>query len=122
MKNYLFDAFPMLCWLQQEPGHGMVEDLLKKADKKEIGLFMNMMNLGEVFYRICRIASTKKAEDIISKIRFLPITFISVSDPMVMEAARIKRKYSVSYADAFAIHTAIERKATVVTADPEYKA
>jgi len=88
----------------------MVEDLLKEADRKEIVLLMNLMNLGEVFYRICRIASEKKAEDIISKIRFLPITFISVSDSMVMEAAKIKGKYPVSYADAFAIHAAIEKK------------
>jgi predicted nucleic acid-binding protein len=40
---------------------------------------------------------------------------------MVIEAAKIKGKYPVSYADAFAIATAIQNKATVVTADPEYK-
>jgi len=57
MKNYLFDAFPMLCWLRDEPGHGMIEDLLKEADRKEIVLLMNLMNLGEVFYRICRSSS-----------------------------------------------------------------
>ena len=22
MKNYLFDVFPLLCWLQEEPGYG----------------------------------------------------------------------------------------------------
>ena len=41
---------------------------------------------------------------------------------MIMEAAKIKGQYPVSYADAFAITTAIQNKATVVTADPEYKA
>jgi ribonuclease VapC len=41
---------------------------------------------------------------------------------MIMEAAKIKGKYPVSYADAFAIVTAIQNKTIIVTADPEYKA
>ena len=80
-----------------------------------------MINLGEVYYRICRLASAKKAEEIIGKLKLLPIAFISVSDHLVIEAAKIKGRYAVSYADAFAIATAIQNKATVVTADPEYK-
>ena len=48
----------------------------------------------------------KKAENIIQKIRLLPITFISASDSLVMEAAKIKGKYPISYADAFAAETA----------------
>lgn len=122
MKNYLLDAFPVLCWLQEEPGHNMVGEMFTDAEGGNIALLMNMMNLGEVFYRVCRMASVKKAEDIISKIRLLPITFVSVSDAMIMDAARIKGKYPVSYADAFAIVTAIKEKATIITADPEYKA
>lgn len=122
MKNYLFDAFPILCWLQQEPGFNAVENLLNQADNGEITLSMNLINLGEVYYRICRIASAKKAEEIITKLKLLPIGFISVSDNMIMEAAKIKGKYPVSYADAFAIVTAIQNKTIIVTADPEYKA
>ncbi|UCF91061.1 MAG: type II toxin-antitoxin system VapC family toxin [Desulfobacterales bacterium] len=122
MENYLFDAFPILCWLQQEPGGDTVENLLNQADSGEITLGMNMMNLGEVYYRICRIASAKKAEEIFGKLKLLPIAFISVSDDLVIEAAKIKGRYPVSYADAFAIATAIQNKATVVTADPEYEA
>ena len=122
MKSYLFDAFPILCWLQEEPGHRMVDDFLTQAQEREIGLLMNMINLGEVYYRICRIASVNKADDIITKLRLLPIVFVSVSDAMVMEAAKIKGRYPISYADAFAATTAIQREASVITADPEFKA
>jgi predicted nucleic acid-binding protein len=122
MKSYLFDAFPILCWLQQESGCDMVENLLNQADNGDITVSMNMINLGEVYYRTCRISSLKKAEDIITKLKLLPIGYISVSDHMIMEAAKIKGKYPVSYADAFAIATAIQNRATVVTADPEYEA
>jgi len=61
MKKYLLDAFPILCWLQEEPGHRMVDGMIREAENSQIVLQMNIMNLGEVFYRICRIASVKKA-------------------------------------------------------------
>lgn len=99
----------------------MVEELLNQAENGEVVLYMNIINLGEVFYRICRIASAKKAENIVSKIRLLPIRLVSVSDVTVMEAAKIKGKYPVSYADAFAIVTGVQTGSTIVTADPEYK-
>lgn len=121
MKNYLFDAFPLLCWLQEEPGHELVEDLLTQAEEGKILLSLHIINLGEIFYRVYRLAGLKKAEDIIEKIRLLPIKIVSVSDGAVMEAAEIKGKYPISYADAFAVATALQTGATLVTGDPEYK-
>ena len=122
MKSYLLDAFPILCWLQQEPGHAMVDDLLKQAEEGKLSLSMHIMNLGEVFYRIYRVAGASKAEEVVSKLRMLPVSILSVSDLGVMEAARIKGKYRVSFADAFAVAAALEHKAIVVTGDPEYRA
>jgi predicted nucleic acid-binding protein len=78
------------------------------------------MNLGEIFYRVCRVAGLKKAEEIIEKIRLLPIRIVSISDAVVMEAAKIKGKYPISYADAFAVAVALQTGATVVSGDPEY--
>ena len=121
MKNYLFDAFPLLCWLQEEPGHELVEDLLTHAEEGKILLSLHIINLGEMFYRVYRLAGLKKAEDIIEKIRLLPIKIVSVSDGAVMEAAEIKGKYPISYADAFAVATALQTGATLVSGDPEYK-
>jgi ribonuclease VapC len=51
----------------------------------------------------------------------LPIKIVSVSDGAVMEAAEIKGKYPISYADAFAVATALQTGATLVTGDPQYK-
>ena len=122
MKQYIFDAFPLLCWLQEEPGYRTVDDLLHEAEEGGILLYMQIINLGEVFYRVCRISSPNKAEEVISKVRMLPISFVSVTDSLVMEAARIKGIHTISYADAFAVATAIRTGSTLVTADPEYKA
>jgi ribonuclease VapC len=80
------------------------------------------MNLGEVFYRLCRLTNPKRAEEILADIRMLPLSVISISDSSVMEAAKIKGKYPISYADAFAVSAAVRIEAVLVTADPEYKA
>ncbi len=122
MKNYLFDAFPLLSWLQEEPGSEMVDGLLSQAEEEECTISLHLVNLGEVFYRIGRIAGMKQAEQTLSQIRLLPLRVLSVTDDDVMEAAKLKAGYPISYADAFAVAKAIQTGAIVVTGDPEYKA
>ena len=121
MKPYLFDAFPLLCWLQEEPGWEMVDRLLQEAQEKEAQIAIHIINLGEVFYRTCRVAGLNKAEKILADLRLLPLSIIPASETSVWEAAKIKGQYPVSYADAFAIATAVHLGAVVVTADPEYR-
>ena len=121
MKNYLFDAFPLLCWLQEEPGYELIDGLLTEAETGKSSISMHIINLGEVFYRLCRISGMKRGEEILEKIRMLPIRILSISDEEVLAAAKIKAKYPISYADAFAVAKALQSGATVVTGDPEYK-
>lgn len=121
MRNYLFDAFPLLCWLQEEPGYELIDDLLTEAETGKSSISIHIINLGEVFYRVCRVSGMKRGEEILDKIRMLPIQILSISDEEVMEAAKIKAKYPISYADAFAVAKALQSGATVVTGDPEYK-
>ncbi len=121
MRNYLFDAFPLLCWLQEEKGYEMVDDLLNEAEEGKTSISIHIINLGEVYYRIYRVTGIKKAEEMLTKIRLLPIRILSISDEDVMEAAKIKGKYLISYADAFVVVKALQSTSTVVTGDPEYK-
>lgn len=121
MSNYLFDAFPLLCWLQEEPGYKLIDDLLNEAETGKSSIAIHIINLGEVFYRLCRLSGMKRGEEILEKIRMLPVKILSISDEEVMEAAKIKAKYPISYADAFAVAKALQIGATVVTGDPEYK-
>ena len=122
MRNYLFDAFPLLCWLQEEPGYEIVDDLLVQAEEGKASVSIHVINLGEVFYRVGRVAGIKRAGEILSEIRLLPVRVFSISDEDVMRAAKIKATYPISYADAFAVAKAEQSGAIVVTGDPEYKA
>ena len=51
----------------------------------------------------------------------LPLHRIGNTFPDVIAAAKIKGQYALSYADCFAVATAIKEKATVVTGDPEFR-
>jgi ribonuclease VapC len=46
---------------------------------------------------------------------------VSNSFTDVLEAARIKARLPISYADAFAVATAQRERAVIVTGDPEFR-
>nr|CAI64266.1 hypothetical protein [uncultured archaeon] len=54
-------------------------------------------------------------------VKRLPIEFVQVDERIALIAGRVKATYSVSYADAFVVATAIMKEATIVTGDPEFK-
>ncbi|MGR3177210.1 MAG: type II toxin-antitoxin system VapC family toxin [Candidatus Anammoxibacter sp.] len=120
MKNkYLLDSFALLAYLKQENNYKKIRDLLS-SDKSDI--VMNDINIGEVYYIIARERGMDKAQyflDII--LPSLPITNVSNTISKVIDAAKIKAKYPISYADSFAVSTAHRLKAVIITGDPEFK-
>jgi len=80
---------------------------------------MSIINLGEVVYRLGKVRGEAEAEELLARIRRLPITIVPASDDAVWAAVRYKMQYAISYADAFALATAESLGATPVTGDPE---
>lgn len=97
-----------------------VERLLHDALLRERPLFMSAVNWGEVFYTEWRYRGESKAREAEQRMQELPIAVIGVDQDRATRAAAIKQKYSLGYADAFAAELAIERRAWLVTADPEF--
>jgi uncharacterized protein len=85
---------------------------------------ISLINLGEVFYRLARSQGVEAAS------RFwddalrggLPIHPIEATRRRVREAAGLKARYAIAFADAFAIQLAIERRLPLLTGDPEMEA
>ena len=120
-KKYLLDSYAVLAWIQDENGAQFVEDLLYRARGHEDDVFLNIINLGEIFYRCARVLDIQSARNLLENIRLLPIRIIPCPNDLVLEAAEIKGQYSVAYADAFALASALREKACIVTGDPEFK-
>jgi ribonuclease VapC len=116
----VLDSFALLAFLNKEAGFDKVRTLLRTAEAAEEPLLMNEINIGEVFYIIAKVRSLEKAEDFLQRLATLPIQPVSNTFSDVLAAARVKAQFPLSYADAFAVSTALRLQAIVITGDPEF--
>lgn len=120
MNNLVLDTWAVLALLQrEEPAASHVRQLLQDAQQEKLTLFMSVINLGEVFYRVGKVSGADVAQETISEIHNLSLTVLPATNERVFAAAGLKMHYSISYADAFAAATAIELNASLATGDPE---
>jgi len=120
MNEFILDAWAILALLQsEEPAAGQVKQLLEEVQTGQITLYISMINLGEVFYRVGKVKGESEARQTLSQIGSLNLNVIPATDEQVLAAATLKIKHPISYADAFAAAAAIELEATLVTGDPE---
>jgi len=118
-KKSVLDAYALLAYLKKEGGHARVLDLMESGDTD---LFINSINVGEVFYIFARARGNQAAEYVLNVILpSLPITVVDNSLEDVIEAARLKAVHALSFADCFAAAMAIRERAALVTGDPDFK-
>jgi predicted nucleic acid-binding protein len=118
-KKSVLDASAIIVYLKKESGYAKVKDLLASENSS---LFINSINVGEVFYIFARAHGIKAAEYFQSVILpSLPVDIVENALEDVLQAARIKAAHSLSFADCFAAATAIREGACLVTGDPEFK-
>jgi len=118
MKSYVLDACAILAFVLDENGAGKVERLLVQAHSKKCLLFMNKINLLEIYYNIRREYDPDTFKEAYSRIIGLPIAIVdNISDEVFYEAGRLKSQYKISLADSIALAEAIIRGALLVTAD-----
>ena len=119
MQNYLLDACAVLAFLKNEAGADMVRELLDKAERKEITVSMNAVNLIEVYYDRIRMIGSDLSHAIIREIyNTFPISIIETIDSAIVgEAARLKAMGKMSFADTILVATARCTGAAIVTCD-----
>jgi predicted nucleic acid-binding protein len=121
-KRRLLDSFALLAFLAGEPAGAGVERTLGAAHRAGERILMNEVNIGEVFYVTAKTRSLEAADLFLRRLETLPIEPVGNTFDDVMAAARIKARYPLSYADAFAVATAMKHDAVVLTGDPEFRA
>jgi len=118
----VLDAWAVVAWLRdQAPASHKFEQRLEAARKGAERLLLNIVNLGEALYITAKAQGPARAELVLEGLQRLPIEIRAAPNTLVLEAARLKGQYPISYADAFAVATAIRNSATLVTGDPELK-
>ena len=122
MPAKVLDSFALIAYFRDEPGAEAVENLLVTAGKKDNPLHMTDVNYAEVKYSIVKKDGAAAWDEAAKILQGLPIDFHSTTRAMADTAADFKARHKISLADAFAAALAKEKKAELVTGDPEFKA
>ncbi len=108
-------------FLQRKPGAAKLAGLLTDAMRHRAEILMSAVNFGEVYGLILREEGPDKARTTAADVRPLPIQYEEATLQRCLNAAEVKVKYRLYYADSFAAALAIEKKATLVTSDSDFR-
>ena len=121
IETLIVDSWPVMEWLRQrEPARARFAELLDRAERGQIVLQMSRIIRGDLWYQVARRWGIDVYPQYQSLIATLPIQIISLDDALVDEAAGLKARFSISYADCFAAALAIRQGAPIVTGDPDF--
>ena len=118
----VLDAWAVLAWINGEvPAVQALQKLLDDAEGGQVELGMCMVNAGEVFYRLAKTRGLDFARSFWDDFQTTSVQFLDAPNWLIFEAANWKSKYAISYADAFAIATAVRQDAPLVSGDPDFQ-
>jgi len=99
----------------------MVESVLDEAEAGIARLFMSAINVGEVYYFVRKQYSESLAESWRESSGILPMTIEVPTADEIWNAALLKGKFPISYADAFAAALALKHRCPLLTGDPDFR-
>lgn len=118
---FIFDSHPLLKFFQKEKGYEKVVHLLEEVRKTGAVKYINAVNLGEIIYSTKREFGDQKKLEVLANIERLNFTILPIPNSLIFRAAEYKAQYALSYGDCFALASAVEHKATLVTGDLEFR-
>ena len=122
MKTRVLDSWAIIEWMRaRKPAEDAVTTLLTAAQVGMAKLLISAINVSEVYY----ILRNHHAEEVAERWRILaptlPVTIEVPTADDIWDAALLKGKYSIAYADAFAAALAQKHRCPLVTGDPEFQ-
>lgn len=121
MKKYVFDSYALIAFFEQETGADIVEKALKEISTNKAQGWLTIINWGEIYYITFRSYGEAKAKETLEWIESTSLILIEADKLLTWEAAKLKAKYSIAYADCFALALAKQKEAELLTGDPEFK-
>lgn len=124
MATKVLDSWAVLAFYKGEPAGEDVEKLIESASTSGKPLLLSAVNWSEIYYSMERAGGRQAADEAVADLATLPIDVVGVGDDLKLArlAAQFKASHKMSLADAFAAALAKEKKADLVTGDPEFKA
>jgi predicted nucleic acid-binding protein len=122
VKTRVLDSWPILEWIGgKQPACDLVADLLAEAADGRVQLLMSAINVGEIYYFLRKNHSAELAESWREASQTLPVTIEVPTAKDIWDAASLKGRFPISYADAFAAALAQKHACPLITGDPEFQ-
>ena len=123
MANKVLDSWALVAFFEDEPAASQVEEVLDQASTNQHRLFLSAINWAEIYFSTMREVSQEAADRHAEIIAQLPIEIVGLTDDLHLarQAAIFKARHRLSLADAFAAALAKEKRAELLTGDPEFR-
>jgi predicted nucleic acid-binding protein len=118
----VLDTWAVLAFLEGEPVAAQeVRRLLRRARQRRVTVLFSIINYGESLYVIERERGLQEAQQAVGIIDQLPLQVVPADRALVFQAAHLKARHPISYADAFSVALAKRHDGRVMTGDPEFR-
>ena len=121
MRSYVLDANALLTLVAGRRGAKRVDRMVQEAARTGTPLQMSAVNWGEVIYSMRKTRGEEEANALARSVQQLPVNIVPVDRDRAARAGELKAVYGLGYADCFAASLALELRATLITADPDFR-
>lgn len=121
-KVVVLDTWALLAYLDGEPAAQQVRQLLRNARRGRVTALLSLVSYGECLYIVEREQGLQPAQRTVAIVDQLAVRVVQIDRPLVFEAAHLKARFSISYADAFVAAVAKRHHGELLTGDPEFAA
>ena len=121
-KTRVLDSWGVVAFFEDEqPAADKMEEIFAEAHEAGVTLLITTVNLGEVWYSLARAYSEKQADQALARLLQMGVDVVPADWDLTYQAAHLKVRGNISYADCFAVALAKSKKAEVVTGDKAFK-
>ena len=115
------DSYSLLTYIEGGDGAEKMIEIFRVARDSGRDLLLSVVNWGEVYTIALREAGRERADEVAHIITTLPIQVVPADLELTKQAAVLKSKHKMSYADCFTVALAKQRKAELVTGDEDLR-
>jgi len=120
-KIYILDTSALLTYIEDEKGSDVIDDILIKAEKGEVRIYISFISLTEVYYITMQEKGESEALRRISLIQSLSLTVEESNEDLNLKAGSLKAANRISIADAYIAALCQQYEGILVHKDPEFE-
>jgi predicted nucleic acid-binding protein len=117
----LLDTSGFLAFLWAEAGGKRVREAVLLARKGVADLALSEMSLAEAFSVVGRKRGQTATDQTLRLVRSLPLRLVPCPLDLLLDAARLRIRHGLHFADCVVAATALRENRTVWTCDPDFR-